>query len=33
MNSFRDVWIPVVVPLSVLFLIFVIIALVRRDRD
>jgi len=29
-QSIKDTWIPVIVPLSVLFLIFIIIAIIRK---
>ncbi len=32
-QSIKDTWIPVIIPLSILFVIFIIIALIRKDKE
>lgn len=31
-ESIKDTWVPVIIPLSVLFLVFILIAIIRKDK-
>lgn len=32
-QSIEDTWMPVLIPLGILFLIFIIIAIIRKNKD
>lgn len=32
LQSIKDTWVPVLIPLSLLFLVFILIAIIRKDK-